>query len=98
MSALPTISVIGDTHKAQSEAHDTTEQIVRDATAFASEHEIGLPAPAVMPTNADVGELFLFAYYTAAADELRDLADELQRWLPVLGEMPTNCALQAAAT
>lgn len=95
---LPNGAALEAVTRTQAQAHDALEAVTRDVKAYVDAFEVGTPRPDPMPSMADVGELFLIAYHTRLrAAELIEFADELERALPVLGEIPANAAIRAAA-
>lgn len=81
----------------QMEAHDALEAIVANLTEYVREYELGDSVPDPMPDNANVGELYLCAYYSRIrAAEFISHAERIEELLPALGEIQHNATLRGA--
>lgn len=78
-------------------AHEAMENIAWSTQGFSRLFEGDRVIPDVLPTNADVGRLYLCAHYLEGkAAEFAEFSKEIVAALPLLGEMPVNVDLWLA--
>jgi hypothetical protein len=99
LPTLPTDEELAATTRLLEDAFNTTERIVWRVRQFSRLVEEDRAIPDVLPTNADVGRLFLFAnHFGGRGEDFKRMSREVEQALPFLGEMPANAELMREAS